>query len=301
MLTTEHNLPIQKIAEINGVELWIKREDLIDHNISGNKYWKLFYNIKNYVTQQPQHPMLITFGGAYSNHIHAVSAMANQLNFPSIGIIRGDEIHEKILQNPTLRQAQKNGMQLRFVSREQYRDKNSLTEELIKEFPRALVIPEGGSNSSAIEGIQWMLNSQTKRFDYLCSAVGTGGTLAGLSKFAEDHQQVIGIKVVKDNSLDIKIKQWSGKLNFILEIAEDSRYGKINDDLIRFINDFYQSYQIPLEPIYTGKMMQKLIQLINNNYFEKGKRILAFHTGGLQGIEGINLQLQKKNKSLIQF
>ena len=301
MLTTEHNIPIEKIGNFNGVELWIKREDLIHPDISGNKYWKLFYNVKYYLEQNPKNPKLITFGGAFSNHIAAVAALAKTLNIPSLGIIRGEELKDKIHDNPTLYQAFNNGMEFNFVSRESYRNKSFLSQNLKQNFPDALIIPEGGSNNLAVEGVQWMLNEHTKDFDYLCTAVGTGGTIAGISKFAEPHQKVIGIKVVQDDSLENLIKNWSGQSNFELVNALEARYGKITDDNIRFINDFYKRYQIPLDPIYTGKMMQKLLQLIDNNYFEKGTKILAFHTGGLQATAGANQQLQKKNKTLIQF
>ena len=301
MLTTEHNIPIEKIGNFNGVELWIKREDLIHPDISGNKYWKLFYNVKYYLEQNPSNPKLITFGGAFSNHIAAVAALAKSLNISRLGIIRGEELKDKIHDNPTLHQAFNNGMEFNFVSRESYRDKSFLSQNLKQNFPEALIIPEGGSNNLAVEGIQWMLNEHTKDFDYLCSAVGTGGTIAGISKFVEPHQKVIGIKVVQDDSLENLVKNWSGQSNFELLNALEARYGKITDDNIRFINDFYKRYQIPLDPIYTGKMMQKLMQLIDDNYFEKDAKILAFHTGGLQAIAGANQQLQKKNKTLIQF
>ena len=301
MLTTEHNIPIEKIGNFNGVELWIKREDLIHPDISGNKYWKLFYNVKYYLEQNPSNPKLITFGGAFSNHIAAVAALAKSLNISRLGIIRGEELKDKIHDNPTLHQAFNNGMEFNFVSRESYRDKSFLSQNLKQNFPEALIIPEGGSNNLAVEGIQWMLNEHTKDFDYLCSAVGTGGTIAGISKFVEPHQKVIGIKVVQDDSLENLVKNWSGQSNFELLNALEARYGKITDDNIRFINDFYKRYQIPLDPIYTGKMMQKLMQLIDDNYFEKDAKILAFQTGGLQAIAGANQQLQKKNKTLIQF
>ncbi|WP_300669674.1 pyridoxal-phosphate dependent enzyme [Soonwooa sp.] len=301
MLTTKHNIPIEKIGNFNGVELWIKREDLIHPDISGNKYWKLFYNVKYYLEQNPSNPKLITFGGAFSNHIAAVAALGKSLNISSLGIIRGEELKDKIHDNPTLHQAFNNGMEFNFVSRESYRNKSFLSQNFKQNFPDALIIPEGGSNNLAVEGVQWMLNEHTKDFDYLCTAVGTGGTIAGISKFAEPHQKVIGIKVVQDNSLENLVKNWSGKSNFELLNALEARYGKITDDNIRFINDFYKSYNIPLDPIYTGKMMQKLLQLIDDNYFEKGAKVLAFHTGGLQAIAGANQQLQKKNKTLIQF
>lgn len=301
MLKFNTEIPIVKIPINADVELYIKREDLVHPSISGNKFWKLYYNIIQYLELKKSSPLIITFGGAFSNHIAAVSALGNELNIPTIGIIRGEELQNAITQNPTLKQAQQNGMQLRFVTREDYRNQNILTKQLQIEFPNALIIPEGGSNNTAVNGIQYMLNEQTKDFDYLCCAVGTGGTISGLSKFAEQHQKVIGIKVVKDDSLEKLITNWSKKNNFSLKEAFQAKYGKIIEDNIRFINQFYQDYNIPLDPIYTGKMMEKLLALIDENYFKKGSRILAFHTGGLQGISGANDWLKKKNKLLIEF
>lgn len=301
MLKFNTEIPIVKIPVNADVELYIKREDLVHPSISGNKFWKLYYNIIQYLELKKSSPLFITFGGAFSNHIAAVSALGNELNIPTIGIIRGEELQNAITQNPTFKQAQQNRMQLRFVTREDYRNQNILTKQLQIEFPNALIIPEGGSNDTAINGIQYMLNEQTKDFDYLCCAVGTGGTISGLSKFAEQHQKVIGIKVVKDDSLEKLITNWSKKNNFNLKEAFQAKYGKIIEDNIRFINQFYQDYNIPLDPIYTGKMMEKLLALIDENYFKKGSRILAFHTGGLQGISGANDWLKKKNKLLIEF
>ena len=145
-----------------------------------------------------------------------------------------------------------------------------------------------------------MLGNATKDFDYLCTAVGTGGTVAGLSKFCEDNQKVIGFKMVNDDSLSEKIFQLSGKNNFAL-IEASERYGRITDENIRFINWFYETYKIPLEPIYTGKMMMKLLQMIDEGYFPENSKILAFHTGGLQGIDGANLVLKKQNRPIINF
>lgn len=301
MLKFNTEIPIVKIPINADVELFIKREDLVHPSISGNKFWKLYYNIIQYLELKKKSPLIITFGGAFSNHIAAVSALGKELNIQTIGIIRGEELQESTSQNPTLYQAQQNGMQLRFVTREDYRNQSKLTQLLQLEFPDALIIPEGGSNNDAVNGIQFMLSEQTKDFDYLCCAVGTGGTISGLSKFAEQHQKVIGIKVVKDDSLEKLITNWSQKDNFSLKEAFQAKYGKITEDNIRFINQFYQDYNIPLDPIYTGKMMEKLLALIDENYFEKGSRILAFHTGGLQGISGANDWLKKKNKLLIEF
>ncbi|MET3036285.1 pyridoxal-phosphate dependent enzyme [Chryseobacterium sp. NRRL B-14859] len=292
-------VPIQEIGIHQNVRLFIKREDLIHPQISGNKYWKLFYNINHYLEKNPEKPYIITFGGAFSNHISAVSALGNLAGIPTLGIIRGEELQNKWRDNPTLLFAKRNGMNLKFVTREEYRHKEKLTEFLEQEFPEALIVPEGGTNPEAVEGVKMMLNGQTKDFDYLCTAVGTGGTIAGISKFCEDNQQVIGFKVVGDTSLENKIFELTLKQNFNLIDSDFGGYGKMSDENIHFINDFKEKYNIPLEPIYTGKMMQKVFELIEEGYFPENSRILCFHTGGLQGIEGANLLLEKQNRNLI--
>jgi len=292
-------VPIQEIFTDKKVSLFIKREDLIHPQVSGNKYWKLFYNINKYLEKNPENPYVITFGGAFSNHISAVSAAGNMAGIPTLGIIRGEELQNKWRDNPTLVFAKRNGMNLKFVTREEYRHKEKLTEFLQQEFPDALIVPEGGTNEEAVEGIKMMLNEQTKDFDYLCTAVGTGGTIAGISRFCEENQNVIGFKVVDDTSLEKKIGELTLKHNFNLIDSSFGGYGKINDENIRFINDFKEKYNIPLEPIYTGKMMQRVFELMEQDYFPENSRILCFHTGGLQGIEGANLLLEKQNRNLI--
>lgn len=292
-------IPIQEIPIDKKIRLFIKREDLIHPQISGNKYWKLFFNINKYLAEKPEKPYVITFGGAFSNHIAAVSAVGNLAGIPTLGVIRGEELKDKWRENPTLVFARRNGMNLRFVSREEYRHKEKLTEFLKAEFPHALVVPEGGTNEEAVEGIKMMLNDDTKDFDYLCTAVGTGGTISGISKFCEENQKVIGFKAVMDNSLENAISKLTKRRNFHLIDSSFGGYGKINDENIRFINDFKLNYGIPLEPIYTGKMMQKIFELIEEGYFPENSKILCFHTGGLQGIEGANVLLEKQNRNLI--
>ena len=301
MTIPEISIPITEIPLEKNIKLFIKREDLIHPEISGNKFWKLFYNINHYLEKNPEKPFIITFGGAFSNHIAAVAALGKESGVSTLGIIRGQELHDRWQENPTLKTASENGMEFRFVTRQEYNDKNQLTENLQIEFPHALIIPEGGTNKNAVKGIQYLLNNETKSFDYLCTAVGTGGTVAGLSKFAEQHQKVLGFKVVNDASLETTVAEHSGKKSFDLIDAQDGGYGKITDENIRFINEFYQNFGIELDPIYTGKMMRKIFELIKEDYFPEKSRILAFHTGGLQGIEGANEMLRKKNRALIQF
>lgn len=297
----EHKIPITELKTNFDVRIFIKREDLIHPKISGNKFWKLFFNVNQYLKCNPENPLLITFGGAFSNHIASIAAFGKEFGISTIGIIRGNELENNWQENPTLFKASKNGMGFHFVSREDYQNKKELTKEFSNRYPEALIIPEGGSNESAMEGVQYMLGNDTKDFDYLCTAVGTGGTIAGISRFAEAQQKVLGIKVVRDDSLEKTILEWSGKDNFELKDAEESRYGKISDENVRFINWFYKEYQIPLEPIYTGKLMQTIFELAKKEFFAKGSKVLAFHTGGLQGIKGANLLLKSKGRDLIDF
>lgn len=299
MKLLEHKIPIVEIPIESKVRLFIKREDLTHPEISGNKYWKMFYNVKKYLEKEVSERKIITFGGAFSNHIAAAAALGNEFGIKTLGVIRGNELEDSWQENPTLFSAHQNGMSFRFVTRETYRYKEKMMKELQTEFPESLVVPEGGTNENAVEGIQYMLTDETKDFDYICSAVGTGGTVSGLSKFAQPHQKIIGFKAVKDNSLENRIKNLSKKDNFTLIDASDGGFGKITDENVRFINEFYQYFGIVLEPVYTGKMLRKIFEMIADDYFPANSKILAFHTGGLQGIVGANEMLKKKNRNLI--
>lgn len=301
MKLPEHIIPIVEIPISGKVRLFIKREDLTHPEISGNKYWKMFYNIQKYLEQEITERKIITFGGAFSNHIAAAAALGRESGIKTLGIIRGEELQDTWQENPTLALAYQNGMSFRFVSREIYRDKEILTQNLQAEFSNALIVPEGGTNENAVEGIQYMLTEETRDFDYLCCGVGTGGTVSGLSKFAEPHQQVLGFKAVKDDSLGKRVLGFSKRENFNLIDASDGGFGKITDENIRFINAFYHDFGIALEPVYTGKMMRKIFQLLEDGFFSENSKILAFHTGGMQGIEGANEMLKKKNRPTISF
>lgn len=294
-------VPIQELNISEKIRILIKREDLIHPEISGNKYWKLFYHIKDYLAKHVPERKIITFGGAYSNHIASVAAVGRLYGIPTLGIIRGEELDGRWQENSTLKKAAGNGMKFRFVSREAYRDKSLLAQQVAEDFPHALLIPEGGTGPLAVEGIRHMLDDRTAEFDYLCCAVGTGGTVAGIAKFALPGQKVVGFHVVKDQSLEGRIKALSNGADVILQDASFGGYGAISSEVVRFVNDFYLKYGIPLDPLYTGKMMMKLTELIQQDVFEPGARILAFHTGGLQGIEGANQFLKRKKRELINF
>lgn len=296
------NIPIQevKLDFETDVRLFIKREDLIHPFVSGNKFRKLKYNLAEAKTQQ--HATLLTFGGAYSNHIAAVAAAGKLHGFQTIGVIRGEEIHTKIDHNPTLKFAQQNGMQLHFISREAYRTKTSaaFTTQLKERFGRFYSIPEGGTNSLAVKGCAEIITENEQGFDTICCAVGTGGTIAGIANGAFTHQKVLGFPALKGDFLQQDIAKLTEKTNWkLIPMYHFGGYGKVTNELIAFINQFKQHTSIPLDPIYTGKMLFGIIDLMKNGYFGKQNRILAIHSGGLQGIAGMNQKLQKKGQQTI--
>ena len=266
------------------IQIGIKRLDCIHPQISGNKFFKLKYNLLE--AQRLGYRQLLTFGGAYSNHIAATAYAAQYFGFDCIGIIRGDELANKPL-NTTLRLAQENGMQFQFVSREIYRQKQDATflAQLKIQFPDAYIIPEGGSNALAVKGCQDILSTQDLlNYDVICAAVGTGGTLAGIINASSDTQQVLGFSALKGDFLNAEVQQYTAKQNW--KIIDDyccGGYAKTTAELRSFIDDFEQQYGIPLEPIYTGKMLYGLIDLLKKNYFQAGTRVLVIHSGGLQG------------------
>lgn len=271
-------------------------------HISGNKFRKLKYNITT--AQEQNQTQLLTFGGAFSNHIVAVAAAGKEFGFQTIGVIRGEELATQIEDNPSLKFAQACGMILEFVSREEYRHKyeKSAQEFWQKKHGEFYLLPEGGTNALAVKGCEEILTAADEVFDYICCAVGTGGTIAGLINSAQPHQKIIGFPALKGDFLPEDICKFTARKNW--ELCSDYHfggYGKVTPQLIQFLNDFYAQYQIPLDPIYTGKMVFGVLDLIEKNYFKKGSKILLIHTGGLQGIRGINRILRQKNQPQITY
>lgn len=284
----------------NYFSFYVRREDLIHPFVSGNKYRKLKYNIAQ--AKREKHNILLTFGGAYSNHIAAVAAAGKECGFKTIGIIRGEELADKVEVNPTLLFAQRKGMDLHFVSREDYRHKAepSFIDRLHGRFEPFYLLPEGGTNALAIQGCEEIMDASTTNFDYICVSVGTGGTLAGLVKASLPHQKIIGFSALKGDFQSEVVEKYTHNTNYeIIDSYCFGGYAKIDLDLIRFINEFKKNTGISLDPIYTGKMMFGVVDLLKKGYFEKKSRILAIHTGGLQGITGMNEILKKKNLLLI--
>lgn len=294
---------LQKIEIKNpNVELYIKREDLIHPLISGNKFRKLKYNLIQ--AKNESHSALLTFGGAFSNHILAVASAGFERDFKTIGIIRGEELLDKIEQNPTLKKAQELGMQFKFVSREEFRNKTSkaFLHNLKTEFGDFYLLPEGGTNELAIKGCEEILTKEDEVFTHICCSIGTGGTISGIINSSLTSQQIVGFPSLKGDFISNEISNFVEKSNWnVISEYHFGGYGKITDSLIRFINDFNVQHDIPLDPIYTGKMMFGIDDLLKKDYFPKGSKILAIHTGGLQGINGMNAMLKKQNKEIIHI
>ncbi len=280
----------------NEITLYLKREDLIHPFISGNKFRKLKYNLLK--AKEEKITKLITFGGAFSNHIAAVAYAGKENNLETIGIIRRDELETQMYENPTLLFAQECGMKFHFVTREEYKDKT--TDLFIEKFKNIYgdfyLIPEGGANLLAVKGCEEILTEEDSQFSHVCCSIGTGGTISGLINSSHSHQKIIGFPSLKGDFLSEDIRKFAVKSNW--ELQSDYHfggYGKINEELIRFINDFFKQTKIPLDPIYTSKMMFGILDLIKKGYFPEGSKILAIHTGGLQGIKGMNIYLKMKN------
>jgi len=283
---TKDEVPTVKI-EIpfpNGIELYIRREDLLHPEVSGNKFRKLKYNIAKAL--EGKSTVLLTFGGAYSNHIAATAAAGRLIGIQTIGVIRGEELAAVYLENPTLRKAEQDGMQFKFVSRTQYRMKDTAAflEELREEFGDFYLVPEGGTNEEAVRGTEEILTASDAIYQYICCAVGTGGTLAGLINSSLEHQKVLGFPALKGDFLYGEIKKYTTKENWELILEYHfGGYAKYTEELLVFIRNFERQTGILLDPIYTGKLVFGIFDLIKQGRFEKNSKILAIHTGGLQG------------------
>jgi 1-aminocyclopropane-1-carboxylate deaminase len=289
------------IAFPNDISLTIKRDDLNHPFISGNKLRKLKYNLLQAKAENQQ--TVLTFGGAFSNHIAAVAHAGKEQGFKTIGVIRGDELFDKIEENPTLRFAQQNGMQFEFVTREDYRDKSEIffIEKLKEKFGDFYLVPEGGTNELAVKGCEEILTDEDAVFDYVCCAVGTGGTISGLINSALPHQKILGFPALKGDFLTDEIRIFAKQDNWnLISDYHFGGYGKVNLELIEFINTFLEDTKVPLDPIYTGKMVFGVIDLIHKNYFPEHSKIVLIHTGGLQGIEGMNIKLKQKKLPILK-
>ncbi|SHJ36964.1 1-aminocyclopropane-1-carboxylate deaminase/D-cysteine desulfhydrase [Aquimarina spongiae] len=301
---SENQLITHPILETASVTLHIKREDQLHEHVSGNKFRKLKYNLIE--AKASGYATILTFGGAFSNHIAATAAAGKLMGFQTIGVIRGEELGVQLVktlsENDTLHFANKQGMQFKFMDRTTYRSKDTkeVLQELVKEFGNFYLIPEGGTNDLAVKGCEEILTDQDGMYDVICCPVGTGGTISGIINGATLDQEVIGFPALKGDFLSGEIEKYTSRTSWkLITDYHFGGYGKINLELIEFINMFYKEQKISLDPIYTAKMLFGIFDLVEKGIFKKNTRILAVHTGGVQGIAGMNKKLMKKKLPLI--
>tara|TARA_B100001564_G_scaffold359175_1_gene379970 strand:+ start:1665 stop:2549 length:885 start_codon:yes stop_codon:yes gene_type:complete len=275
-----------KLLSKNDIKLYVKRIDLIDKYISGNKWYKLKYNIKSAINNSKK--CVLTYGGAYSNHLLATAVISNQHNLKSIGLVRGEK---KQNLNPILRLVEQYGMHVDYISRSYYRmrdDKNMITD-LKRKYGDFYLIPQGGTNNLGVKGAQEILTDLDSQ-SYICVPVATGGTISGIINSSNKKQKILGFKTLKGvGDLEENIKKFTNNNNW--NLLDDYTFGgfaKYDTDLVNFIKDFDLNYSIKLDIIYTSKMMYGLFDLIRKGYFKRKSSILAIHTGGLQGNLGMN-------------
>ncbi len=293
-----------KITREADVNLSVLRLDVMHPWVNGNKWFKLKYNLLE--AKQKNFTKLLTFGGAYSNHIYATAAAGNLLGFHTIGVIRGEE---KLPLNPTLSFAVQQGMELVYMSRQMYRQRSTtaLDEYLRQRFGEVFIIPEGGNNLNGVRGCTEIISEATA-FDYICLACGTATTLAGIALSLHQGQKAIAFPVLKNGSF--LAKEIENLLTNYLasglptpynspafwELMCDYHFGgyaKVNQQLLQFSHEFTEAHGVPLDYVYTAKMFYGVMDLLQQGFFGKGKSLLLAHTGGLQGNVGMEERLQK--------
>ncbi len=277
------------LLEQKGIELQLLRLDQIQGPVNGNKWYKLKYNIEAFRSSGKK--FLVSFGGAFSNHLAALAASGEQHGIPTVGVIRGEEHFPR---NPTLELAFKQGMELQYIDRITYRDKPKLMAWAEKEFGNdAYFLPEGGSNQLAVKGCSEILDGLNYNPDVVCCSCGTGATLAGIALSEKGRGKTMGFPALKDISFfEDALRCFAGDA-----VATETRisgdyhfggYAKTPPELIRMVDEFSVLYQVQLDYIYTGKMMYGILDLVRKDHFQKGARLLAIHTGGVQGNTGIH-------------
>ncbi len=280
-----NNIYIQDISDLynNILNINILRADVLDPVVSGNKWFKLQLYVRDATAAGKT--TLATFGGPYSNHIIATAKYGASMGFNTVGFIRGEK---PTTLSPTLTDAIQNGMTLHFVSREDFEQREKIIAE--NQDPNWAWIPEGGYGITGADGAKSMLTiKDSSSYDTIICAVGTGTMMAGLIKAAAPHQKVIGLSVLKNNiSIDAAIKalltKEETKKNF--EMIHDYHFGgyaKHKPALIDFMNECYKKMELPLDFVYTAKLMYGVKDLATKGKFEPSSKILVIHSGGLQG------------------
>ncbi len=295
-----------KVFQQSGIQVLLKREDLIHPVVSGNKSRKLKYHLLE--ISEAKQKGFFTFGGPFSNHLLAAAWMGKEHQLDTVGFIRGEEAD---LDNPTLRESRKLDMTLIPISREAYARKNdpAFLAEISGDYPDLRPVPEGGSGAAGVRGCTEILQEVNQPYDFVCCPLGTGTTFAGLIAATPLSAQLLGFPAIAGghylkNEVETALSQFFDSYSQFAKselpfwsLNHDyafGGFGKMNADLVAFMNQFWEETGIPLDPIYTGKMMYGLVDLAAKGYFPKGSTVLAIHTGGLQGIEGMNARLKKQ-------
>lgn len=279
--------------KFRNVRLLVKRDDLIHPEVSGNKWRKLKYNVELALFQKKDG--ILTFGGAYSNHLLAVAAACNLAGLKSIGIVRGEELHAN--SNENLERCSELGMELKFVSREEYdsRNEKSVQETWKEEYPFYLLVPEGGANYYGMVGCQEIVKELPAETDHLFVAQGTTTTSCGLLVGIGKNTELHVVPALK--GFDAKAEMKKQLFPFLIdeetileqlnrvEVHPDAHfggYGKWNRELLDFILECEKEYDLPLDKIYTGKAFYALMDWLAKQDFQTPQTIVFLHTGGLQ-------------------
>ncbi len=277
-----------------GVSLSIKRDDQIHPIISGNKWRKLKYTLDHALSMGFKH--LISMGGPWSNHLHALAFMGHQIGIRTTGIVRG-EVKEP--ENPCLAEMRQWGMEIIFVNRIEFRQLRQFHHYKSKpgEQYHGYWIPEGGATRFAMAGIRELVAEINVPFDTLAVACGTGTTLAGVASALPAHTEALGIAVLKDagflnRDVEALLGEWNTRNWSINLDYHFGGFGKADDDLLKFIDEFEKQTDTPLDPIYTGKLFYSLLDMVRKKQFTAGHRIIAIHTGGLQGRRGFHFKTE---------
>lgn len=283
------SLPLQILPgnwEAQDIRVQVLRLDTLHPVVSGNKWFKLQHWLELHL--QSNHQSLVTFGGAWSNHLVATASACADLEIPCAGIVRGEEPAEW---SATLHQCRDFGMQLRFIPRSQYADKATPAVQawLQEEFGPATIIPEGGFSPEGAAGAADICRYIPADQTHLCCAAGTGTTAAGLLIGKQAHQQLLVFPVLKGfHDLPQRLQELSGLQEFnhactIMDGYHGGGYARYNEALLDSMNNLYERCALPTDFVYTGKLMAAVLHLLEQNYFPPGSRILCIHSGGLQG------------------
>lgn len=273
-----------------GYRFDVARFDEVHPVVSGNKYYKLRYNLQQ--TKAQEKTGIITMGGAYSNHLAATAFACREAGLRSAAFIRGEVIEPL---NPTLSFCKQNGMELIATPRSSFHHDDPFVQSTLLKYENHFFVPEGGNNGWGRKGAADMLQqvNNFQNYTHIVVAIGTGTTICGIADAALPDQQVIGIPVIRVRENELEqfgnelTKSVNGKeIRLHFEYAGKG-YGRADDTLFQFMNRFYEGTGIPTDFVYTGKLMRAVTSLLQQSYFPKNSNILVVHSGGLQGNQSL--------------